>query len=98
MNLTPSDVGAVYCVGRNYAAHARELGNAVPSAPLIFMKSPICIVPFAGTLSLPAALGRCDHELEIAVRIGAALRSADEATCCAAVSHIGLALDLTKNL
>lgn len=96
MILTPADVGAIYCVGRNYAEHARELGNAVPGSPLIFMKSPICIVPFAGEVVLPASLGRCDHELEIAVRIGAALQSADEANCLAAVSHIGLALDLTR--
>lgn len=94
-HLTPADVNAVYCVGRNYAAHAAELGNAVPSSPLIFTKSRACIVPFAGSLSIPAALGRCDHELEIAVRLGAPLSAASPAACLAAVSHVGLALDLT---
>jgi 2-keto-4-pentenoate hydratase/2-oxohepta-3-ene-1,7-dioic acid hydratase in catechol pathway len=95
LTLTPSDVNAIYCVGRNYAAHAAELGNPVSKSPLIFTKSRTCIVPFSGDLSIPASLGRCDHELEIAVRIGAALSEADPETCLAAISHVGLALDLT---
>ena len=95
MILTSADVPAVYCVGRNYADHARELNNPVPTSPLIFMKSPACIVPFADTLVLPAALGRCDHELEIVVRLRAPLRDADPAHALAAVGHMGLALDLT---
>ncbi|MFT5679251.1 MAG: 2-keto-4-pentenoate hydratase/2-oxohepta-3-ene-1,7-dioic acid hydratase in catechol pathway [Myxococcota bacterium] len=95
LTLTPAKVNAIYCVGRNYAAHAVELGNAVPKAPLIFTKSRTCIVPFADDLSLPTSLGRCDHELEIAVRVGASLSEATPDACLAAVSHVGLALDLT---
>ena len=96
MILTRADVNAVYCVGRNYADHARELNNPVPSSPLIFTKSPSCIVPFAGELRLPESLGRCDHELEIAVRIGESLQDASPEAALGAVSHIGLALDLTR--
>jgi 2-keto-4-pentenoate hydratase/2-oxohepta-3-ene-1,7-dioic acid hydratase in catechol pathway len=95
MILTPATVNAIYCVGRNYAEHAAELGNPVPGAPLIFMKSPSCIVPMDGEIVLPESLGRCDHELEIAVRLGAPLWRADAAAGLAAVSHVGLALDLT---
>jgi len=93
---TPARVNAVYCVGRNYTDHARELNNPVPRSPLIFMKSPTCIVPFEGELCLPESLGRCDHEIEIAVRLGAALTGATPQEALAAVSHIGLALDLTR--
>lgn len=96
MILTRADVNAVYCVGRNYADHARELNNPVPSSPLIFTKSTSCIVPFAGELRLPQSLGRCDHELEIAVRIGESLQDASPEAALGAVSHIGLALDLTR--
>ena len=94
--LSTRPAGAVYCVGRNYADHARELANPVPTSPLIFMKSPACIVPFEGALSLPVALGRCDHELEIAVRIGSDLVDVDEAAALGAISHMGLALALTR--
>lgn len=96
MILTRADVNAVYCVGRNYADHARELNNPVPRSPLIFTKSRSCIVPFSGDLILPASLGRCDHELEIAVRIGRAVQGASPEEALDAVSHIGLALDLTR--
>ena len=96
MIAAPATTNAIYCVGRNYADHDRELGNAVPKSPLIFTKSITCIVPFDGDLHLPAALGRCDHELEIAVRVGAPLLEASPQQALEAVSHIGLALDLTR--
>lgn len=69
----PPGLGAplrtVYCVGRNYALHAAELGNDVPSSPMIFLK-PASAALFTGeTLTLPAASQRVDHEVEVVVGV-----------------------------
>lgn len=75
----------VWCVGRNYAEHAKELGNEVPSEPLIFLKAGSAVVHGA-EIVLPAWAEDVHHELEIALRFGTDLRF--DATA--------LALDLTE--
>jgi 2-keto-4-pentenoate hydratase/2-oxohepta-3-ene-1,7-dioic acid hydratase in catechol pathway len=63
--------GKVLCLGRNYAAHAAELGNAVPEAPLVFNKLPETLLPHEGTVLLPHWLdSRVDHEIELAAILG----------------------------
>lgn len=89
-------VGKVVCVGRNYAAHARELGNAVPETPMLFLKPATALVPLGPDFAIPAGRGACHHETEITVLIGHTLSgvvSADEAR--AAIAGLGLGLDLT---
>lgn len=63
-------VRTIYCVGRNYAEHAKELGNAVPKAPLIFLKPASAVMASGGTLRLPAGSNRVDHEVELVVAVG----------------------------
>jgi len=60
-------LGTIWCVGRNYAEHAKELGNAVPSAPVIFLKPASSVVLSGGTLRLPRDSKRVDHEVELVV-------------------------------
>ncbi len=91
----PKTIGSIYCVGRNYVAHAKELHNPVPTQPIIFTKSTACIVPFEGKISLPLNLGRCDYETEIAIQLGSDLYQADQNQVLEAVSNVGIALDLT---
>jgi 2-keto-4-pentenoate hydratase/2-oxohepta-3-ene-1,7-dioic acid hydratase in catechol pathway len=88
-------LGKVVCVGRNYAAHARELGNAVPEEPILFLKPATAVVPLAAGVHLPAGRGECHHETEVTVLIGKTLRNASEADCHAAIAGLGLGLDLT---
>lgn len=73
--------GKIVCVGRNYAAHARELGNDVPAEPLLFFKPSSSLVGEGEPICLPEVSGQVEFEGEIGVVIGAALRnaSADEA-------------------
>ncbi|MGK7918440.1 MAG: fumarylacetoacetate hydrolase family protein [Trichodesmium sp.] len=92
---TAKTIGSIYCVGRNYADHAKELNNPVPKEPIIFTKSPACIVPFEGKILLPLNLGRCDYETEIAVQLGNDLYQGDRNQVLEAVSDVGIALDLT---
>lgn len=89
-------VGKVVCVGRNYAAHARELGNAVPETPMLFLKPATALAPLGPDFAIPAGRGECHHETEITVLIGTTLRGeASEAAARAAIAGIGVGLDLT---
>jgi fumarylpyruvate hydrolase len=60
----------VYCVGRNYAQHAAELGNAVPEYPMIFMKPNHALVEMNGqTIRLPHGQGEVHYEAELVIHI-----------------------------
>ena len=64
----------IVCVGRNYAAHARELGNEVPKQPLLFLKPPSSLIGDGEAIMLPAASQQVEYEAEIAVVIGRTAR------------------------
>ena len=58
-------LGKVVCIGRNYAEHAKELDNPVPTEPLLFIKPGSCVVPLEGGFSIPADRGSVHYEAEI---------------------------------
>jgi 2-keto-4-pentenoate hydratase/2-oxohepta-3-ene-1,7-dioic acid hydratase in catechol pathway len=68
--LAPSTPSKILCVGRNYAAHAKELGNEVPKEPLLFLKPPSSILDPFGTVILPPQSARVEHEVEVALIVG----------------------------
>jgi 2-keto-4-pentenoate hydratase/2-oxohepta-3-ene-1,7-dioic acid hydratase in catechol pathway len=74
--LAPVQPSKVVCVGRNYPAHARELGNEVPREPLIFMKPSTAVVGPGAAIRLPEASKEVHHEAELAAVIGRALTGA----------------------
>lgn len=78
----------IVCVGRNYLAHAREMGNAVPSEPLLFFKPPSALIPSGVPIVLPRISSHVEHEGEIAVVVGRRLRLASEEEALDAVSHV----------
>lgn len=88
-------VGKVVCVGRNYAEHAKELNNPVPTAPILFMKPSTAVVALEPGFEIPKNQGECHHELEMAVLIGQPLKNADEAAAKKAILGYGIGLDLT---
>jgi len=65
--VTPSKI---ICVGRNYAEHAAELGNEIPSEPLLFLKAPSSIITDGDAIVLPKQSQQVEHEGELAVIIG----------------------------
>src|SRR5688500_8228136 len=69
----------IVCVGRNYAAHARELGNDVPERPLIFLKPPSSLIGNGDAIVLPPDSTRVEHEGEIAILISRKARHVSEA-------------------
>ncbi len=88
-------LGKVVCVGRNYAAHAKELNNPIPSEPILFIKPASSAIPLAPTFSIPQDQGSVHHELEIAILIGQPLLNANEYDVAEAIIGLGLGLDLT---
>jgi 2-keto-4-pentenoate hydratase/2-oxohepta-3-ene-1,7-dioic acid hydratase in catechol pathway len=64
--VTPTKI---LCVGRNYAAHAKELGNDVPAEPLLFLKPPSALLDPGGTIVLPPESAKVEHEAELGVVI-----------------------------
>jgi 2-keto-4-pentenoate hydratase/2-oxohepta-3-ene-1,7-dioic acid hydratase in catechol pathway len=62
--------GKIVCVGRNYAAHAKELGNEVPAQPMLFFKPTSAVIASGETIRLPRASAKVDYEAEIALVIG----------------------------
>lgn len=73
--LPPATPSKIVCVGRNYRAHVRELGNEMPVEPLIFLKPPSSLLPPGGAIQLPAASQRVDYEGELALVIGRRARN-----------------------
>src|SRR6059036_757169 len=65
----------IVAVGRNYADHARELGNEPPSEPIIFLKPPSALLAHEGTIVRPPQSERVDYEGELAIVIGSRARN-----------------------
>ena len=93
MSTRPSKI---VCVGRSYAAHAKELGNAIPDCPVLFMKPPSSLVSLQHGISWNPAWGNCHHECELSLRIDQTLTAeTDPVKALAAVGAVTLGLDLT---
>ncbi|MEQ6884234.1 fumarylacetoacetate hydrolase family protein [Salicola sp. Rm-C-2C1-2] len=88
-------VTKVVCVGRNYAEHATELNNPVPSHPLVFIKPPSAVAELETGVTLPERDEPVHYETELALLIGQRLSHASEDDVDDAVIGLGLALDLT---
>ncbi len=87
--------GKVVCIGRNYLEHIRELNNAVPETPILFIKPSTALVTLSEPICLPSDRGSCHHEVELAVLIGQKLCNTDIVAARQAVAGYGIALDLT---
>lgn len=85
----------IFGIGRNYALHAKELGNQVPSTPLVFLKPTSALAGTGATIALPRDSARVDYEAEIVVAIGRKLSHANEAEAEAAIAGYAIGLDLT---
>ncbi|MBP5978602.1 MAG: fumarylacetoacetate hydrolase family protein [Halomonas sp.] len=88
-------LGKVVCVGRNYADHAKELNNPVPSEPLIFIKPATSVVDITQPLNPPFSRGDVHYEAELALLVGETITHATPDEAERAIVGIGLALDLT---
>ena len=93
--LAPILPSKVVCVGRNYAEHARELGNEVPENPIIFLKPSTSVVGPNAAIRLPASSERVDYEGELALVIGAPCKDVPAARANSVLLGYTVANDVT---
>jgi 2-keto-4-pentenoate hydratase/2-oxohepta-3-ene-1,7-dioic acid hydratase in catechol pathway len=85
----------IVCVGKNFHAHAAELGSSVPAEPLIFLKPPSSLIASGEPIVVPQGVGRVDYEGEIAVRIGTRARHVSEAEAWSVIEGVFPLNDVT---
>lgn len=93
--LGAAPVGTIYGIGRNYAAHARELGNAAPSEePVVFLKAASSIRDVAqGVVAYENET--LNYEAELVVRVGKTVALGSEPQGWNVIDAVGLGIDLT---
>lgn len=86
----------LFCIGRNYAAHAREFHDEVPGDPIVFLKPSTCLVAPGAEVPLPRDTGSSVHyEAELVVLVGREGSPRDRDEALGFVAGLSLGLDLT---
>ena len=93
--MTGQRPSKIVCVGRNYLEHARELGNDVPSEPLIFLKPPSSLIDGGESIVLPPQSQQVDYEGEIGLVVGKRLRHASETEALDGIAAVVAINDVT---
>ncbi len=88
-------IGKIVCVGRNYAEHAKELGNEVPENPILFLKPPSALTFDNGEIIYPAFSQKMHHEVELVLLIGKDIVSATHVEAKNAIAGYAVGLDMT---
>ena len=85
----------IFCVGRNYTEHAKELGNAVPDNPVVFCKPDTALIRNNEPFYLPEFSNDIHHEVELVIRINKTGKKIQEKFASNYYSEIGLGIDFT---
>ncbi len=95
--VLPNDlaVRTVYCIGRNYTAHARELNNPVPGEPVVFIKPNSAVVANHRSIIIPRQSNDVHYEAELVVAIGQGGRDIPLETAMDHVGGYGVGIDVT---
>ncbi len=88
-------VGKIVCVGRNYAEHAKELGNEVSDKPVIFIKPASSLIFSGDEIIHPPYSSEMHHEVELVLLIRSEIKNADVITAENAVAGYAVGLDMT---
>jgi acylpyruvate hydrolase len=88
-------IGNIVCAGRNYADHAKELGNEVPDRPALFIKPVSSVIQSGEKVVHPNYSTNLHHEVELVLLIGKNVRHANDAQAEEAIKAYGIGLDMT---
>lgn len=89
-------IGKVVCVGRNYADHAKEMGNEVPTTfPIVFMKTATCMINSGENVVHPDYSENLHHEVELVLLIGETVKNANNKEAENAIIGYAVGLDMT---
>jgi fumarylpyruvate hydrolase len=89
-------VRRIYCIGRNYAAHAREMGSDLREPPFFFLKPGDAVVPGDSTIPYPPKTQNLHYEGELVVAIGTGGKDIAEAAANGHIYGYGVGLDMTR--
>ena len=85
----------IICIGRNYADHARELGNQVPAEPVVFLKPQSAILSHKHPFYIPEWTHDVHHEIELVVKINRLGKTISESHASRYYDEVGLGIDFT---
>ncbi len=85
----------IICIGRNYVNHAKELGNAIPSEPIFFLKPDTAISPKGHPFFIPNFTNNVHYEVELVIKINRLGKHIEEQFAHKYYSEIGLGIDFT---
>ncbi len=85
----------LFCIGRNYVEHAKELNNEVPSQPLVFLKPTSSIIFDGNTIQIPSQSQNVHHEVELAVAIDKGGKNIPKEKALKHVGGYGIGIDVT---
>jgi 5-carboxymethyl-2-hydroxymuconate isomerase len=88
-------IGKIVCLARNYADHAKELGNETPTAPVLFMKPASSVIGDGKAVRIPSYSQECHYEIELAVLIGKQCRAVSADKALEYVAGYGVGIDMT---
>jgi 5-carboxymethyl-2-hydroxymuconate isomerase len=89
------EIRKIFCVGRNYAEHVREMKDAIPEAPVFFLKPGTAIIGDGGIVSAPSISREFHHEVEMTVLIGKGGKNIQRGNALNHVAGYGVGLDMT---
>lgn len=89
------EAGTIFCIGRNYVEHTKELNNPIPSSPLVFLKPRTSLALAPDGILLPAISQNVHHETEIVLAIGHASKGIDENRALDLVAGVAVGIDVT---
>ncbi|KAL3310617.1 Acylpyruvase fahd1, mitochondrial [Cichlidogyrus casuarinus] len=96
MNSCYKSCRKIVAVARNYVAHARELGNEVPTEPIVFLKPSTSIITVGQSIKMPPGSKLLNHEVELCLVIGKSISNASPDQIKDCISGYTVALDMTE--
>lgn len=89
------DVGVIYCIGRNYSEHAKEMGAKVEKEPVVFIKPPTAYATSGSKISIPPFSNLMHHEVELVVVIGKDCNNVNSNDAMDCIAGYGVGVDFT---
>ena len=89
------EVKKIFCIGRNYADHAKEMNAAIPDAPVFFLKPPTAVIGEGETIHIPSISKELHHEVEMTVLMGKGGKNILRGNALNYVAGYGIGLDMT---
>lgn len=88
-------INNIFCVGKNYADHAKEMGGELPKEPIIFLKPTSAVIGNGEDIVIPKMSANVHHEVELTVLIGRTAKNVQKSDAMNYIAGFGVGLDMT---